>query len=63
MDPNALGIITAEQEHSNAGYTIFEGYPVGCKVRRVYRRGELMAENGKLLGGTEGKYLRSTQQS
>ena len=63
MDPNAPGNITAAEEHSNAGYTIFEGYPVGCKVRRVYRRGELMAENGKLLGGTEGKYLRSTQQS
>lgn len=63
MDPNASRNITAAEEHSNAGYTIFEGYPVGCTVRRVYLRGELVAENGKLLGSTEGKYLRSAQQN
>jgi len=63
MDPNAPRVITAKEEHSNAGYTIFEGYPVGCTVRRVYLRGELAAENGKLLGSPEGKFLRSTQQN
>lgn len=63
MDPNAQRKITAEEEHSNAGYTIFEGYPVGCTVRRVYLGGELMVENGKLLGSAEGKYLRSAQQN
>lgn len=63
FDPNAPRSITAAEEHSNAGYTIFEGYPVGCTVRRVYLRGELAVENGKLLGNTEGEYLRSAQQN
>ena len=57
IDPNAPRVLTAAKEHSNAGYSIWEGFRVGCTVRRVYLRGELVSTGGEPVGSPNGKYL------
>ncbi|MEN6418651.1 MAG: amidohydrolase family protein [Clostridiaceae bacterium] len=57
IDPNAPRELTAAKEHSNAGYSIWEGFQVGCTVRRVYLRGELVSFDGEPVGSPNGKYL------
>ena len=57
IDPNAPRELTASKEHSNARYSIWEGFRVGCTVRRVYLRGELVSIGGEPVGSPNGKYL------
>ncbi|MEN6593745.1 MAG: amidohydrolase family protein [Clostridiaceae bacterium] len=57
IDPNAPRVLTSSEEHSNAGYSIWEGFRVGCTVRRVYLRGELVSLDGEPVGSPNGKYL------
>jgi dihydropyrimidinase len=57
IDPNAPRKLTATKEHSNAGYSIWEGFQVSCTVRRVYLRGELVSLDGEPVGQPQGKYL------
>ncbi len=57
IDPNAPRVLTSSEEHSNAGYSIWEGFQVGCTVRRVYLRGELVSTGGEPVGSPNGKYL------
>ncbi len=57
IDPNAPRKLTAAKEHSNAGYSIWEGFQVGCTVRRIYLRGELVSLDGEPVGSPNGKYL------
>lgn len=57
IDPNAPHVLTAQKEHSNAGYSIWEGFRVGCTVRRVYLHGELVSTGGEPVGSPSGKYL------
>ncbi len=57
IDPNAPRELTAAKEHSNAGYSIWEGFQVGCTMRRVYLRGKLVSLDGEPVGSPNGKYL------
>ncbi len=57
FDPNAKQLLTAAAEHSNAGYTVFEGMPVGCRVTHTFLRGVLTAHNGALCGAAAGRYV------
>lgn len=59
IDPNAPRVLRAENEHGNAGYSIWDGFEVGCTVRYVFLRGELAARNGEPVGGPRGVFLRA----
>ncbi len=57
LNPDACGVITAENQHSKAGYTPYEGVQVCGAIEQVYLRGELAAENGEVVGRTQGVYI------
>ena len=46
---------------SKAGYTPYEGMEVGCEVREVYLRGNLVAAHGRFCGACgEGEFVRAS---
>ncbi len=57
-DPFASHILRSQELLSHAGYTPFEGFRTEGSVSRVFLRGRLAVENGALLGGPEGRYLK-----
>ncbi len=48
-DPEADMTITAENQHSAAGYTPFEGFRTHGSIAQVWLRGQLAVEHGELL--------------
>ena len=57
-DPRASHILRAEDMVSKAGYTPYEGMRTDGGITQVYLRGTRMVEDGKVVGGQEGQYLR-----
>lgn len=56
-DPEADKTISAENQHSAAGYTPFEGFRTHGSIAQVWLRGQLAAEGGKLLRENGGTYI------
>jgi len=50
FDPDEQYTITAEDNVSNADFTIYEGREVSGRVKQTYVRGDLVAEDGKPVG-------------
>ena len=50
-------VITAESQHSAAGYTPYEGFRTRGSIAQVYLRGQLAAENGAPKLGPAGVYI------
>jgi len=42
--------LRASAMHSRAGHTVYEGHPTRASVHTTIRRGEIVFENGKILG-------------
>ncbi|HEV3007579.1 MAG TPA: dihydroorotase family protein, partial [Burkholderiales bacterium] len=57
VDPRHAWTIRAQDSASTQGYTPFEGIELGCKVKATFLRGQLVQENGKVLGQPRGRYL------
>jgi dihydroorotase-like cyclic amidohydrolase len=59
VDLNAKGKIKAEDLHSGAGYSIYEGWEVLCRVVHTLVRGRFVVRDGKIqpLWG-HGKYYK-----
>jgi len=57
VDPRSTWTIRAGDSQSTQGYTPFEGVELGAKVRATFLRGELVCEDGKVLGKPRGRYL------
>lgn len=56
-DPRGEHAVHAENLVSNAGYSPFEGFPISGSIRRVYLRGSLAVEEGRVLADCGGQYL------
>lgn len=56
-DPNADGVIAADDQISAAGYTPFEGFQTHGSIAQVYLRGKLAVDHGEVKIGAEGKYI------
>ena len=56
-DPEADMTITAENQHSAAGYTPFEGFRTHGSIAQVWLRGQLAVEHGELCIGVVGEYI------
>ena len=56
-DPEADMTITAENQHSAAGYTPFEGFRTHGSIAQVWLRGQLAVEHGELCIGAVGEYI------
>jgi len=57
VDPNSTWTIRAQDSESTQGYTPFEGIELGAKVKATFLRGELVCENGNVVGKPRGRYL------
>ena len=57
-DPEAEWTMTADSMQSAAGYCPMEGTQIRGRAEQVYLRGELVAENGKVLVEKTGRYVR-----
>ena len=57
-DPGASHVLRGTELLSKAGYTPFEGFRTNGGVSKVYLRGELQVDGGKVVGGKRGEYLK-----
>jgi len=57
VDPRESWVIRAADSPSAQGYTPFEGIELSARVKATFLRGELVCENGKVLGKPRGRYL------
>jgi allantoinase len=57
VDPRETWTVRAKDSESTQGYTPFEGIELGAKVKATFLRGELVCENGNVLGRPRGRYL------
>jgi allantoinase len=57
VDPRETWTIRAKESESTQGYTPFEGIELSARVKATFLRGELICENGNVLGKPRGKYL------
>ena len=55
-DPEADGVITASDQAQNVDYTPYEGFQTRGSIARVYLRGQLAVDGGKVQK-TEGKFI------
>ena len=58
VDPRESWTIRAAESESMQGYTPFEGLELSARVKATFLRGELVCENGNVLGAARGRYLR-----
>ena len=57
VDPRETWTVRAKDSESTQGYTPFEGLELGARVKATFLRGELVCENGNVLGKPRGNYL------
>jgi allantoinase len=58
VDPDKSFVVHATDSESSQGYTPFEGLELTGRVESTYLRGELVYDNGKIIGAPRGQYLR-----
>lgn len=58
IDPEAQTRITAQEQLANVDYTPYEDFVAQGKIERVYLRGALVAEDGKVLMEKTGKFVK-----
>ena len=57
VDPHETWTIRAEESESTQGYSPFEGLELSARVKATFLRGELICENGTVVGEPCGRYL------
>jgi allantoinase len=57
VDPNKSFIASGKASDSSQGYSVFEGMEMKASLTSTYLRGQLIYENGRAVGGRQGKYL------
>jgi dihydropyrimidinase len=50
FDPSERWVVSAENQHTGATYTLFEGQELTGRVRKVLLRGRLIIDDGEFLG-------------
>ncbi|MGB5082888.1 MAG: dihydroorotase family protein, partial [Burkholderiales bacterium] len=58
VDPRETWTVRAGDSQSTQGYTPFEGIELSARVKATFLRGQLVCENGNVLGRPRGEYLR-----
>ncbi len=57
VDPKESWVIRAAESESQQGYTPFEGIELSARVKQTYLRGQLVYDNGAVVGEAKGQYL------
>jgi len=58
VDPNESFVVRAAESESQQGYTPFEGQELTGRVKSTFLRGQLIYDQGKVVGPARGQYLR-----
>ncbi len=58
LDPQESFVVQAAESPSSQGYTPFEGLQLKGRVKSTFLRGELICQEGKVLGEPRGRYLK-----
>ncbi len=58
VDSAETWTVRAEESESQQGYTPFEGQELGARVKTTFLRGSRIYDNGEVIGGPGGKFLR-----
>ena len=58
VDPHESFVVHAADSESHQGYTPFEGQQLTGKVKQTFLRGQLVYDNGNIVGPARGEYLR-----
>jgi len=58
IDPDKSFTVRAKDSPSTQGYTPFEGLDLTGKVMSTYLRGQLIYDEGNVVGGPRGRYLK-----
>jgi len=58
MDPNETFVVRAVEAESGQGYTPFEGMELTGKVVSTWLRGQLLFDQGEVIGGARGEYQK-----
>ncbi len=61
LDPDETFIVRADESESSQGYTPFEGMELTGRVKSTYLRGNLVYDNGNVVGNATGQYLSRGQ--
>lgn len=57
-DPKVSSVVEKETQQSKAGYTPFEGWEIRGMAAKVYLRGQLVVEDGKIVNEKKGTYIK-----
>lgn len=58
LDPNETFVVRAAESESQQGYTPFEGIELTGRVKSTFLRGNLIYDQGQVLGSPTGRYLK-----
>lgn len=58
LDPNESFVVQAENSESQQGYSPFEGLELTGRVKRTFLRGNLIYDQGEIIGSPSGRYLK-----
>ena len=58
LDPNQSFTVRAAESQSGQGYTPFEGQELSGQVKQTYLRGNLIFDNGRIVGPALGQYQK-----
>jgi allantoinase len=57
IDPNKSFVVNSGVSPSTQGYSVFEGHSFEGPVTATFLRGNLIYENGTIIGDAKGNYL------
>ena len=57
VDPDETFVVRADESESHQGYTPFEGQELTGRVKSTFLRGELIYDDGHVVGPPRGRYL------
>ncbi len=58
FDPNESFVVRAAESESSQGYTPFEGMELAGRVKSTYLRGNLVYDNGAVVGPAKGQFIK-----
>ncbi|MBT9312811.1 dihydroorotase [Leptothoe kymatousa] len=58
LDPDDTFVVQAENSLSEQGYTPFEGMELTGRVKQTFLRGQLIYDQGNVVGSARGQYLK-----
>ena len=58
VDPDETWMIHSDESESQQGYTPFEGFELGARVKTTFLRGRRVYDNGEVIGEPAGRFLR-----